>query len=424
MLVSIITSVYNCQDYAGEMLESFLNQTYQDWECIIIDDASTDHTWNVIKQYNDKRIITIHNKQNEGLTRNLNKGIALAKGKYLIRIDGDDKAFPTRLEKQVDFMENHPEVVVSGSYMQNFGQRYDTVKAVLDNDRLRVHMLFNSVMYHPTFIIRREILNQYDICYDEDFRFAQDYNLLYQLMQHGELANIPEPLVKRRVHGDQIGMTRYEQQRKCADNTRKLMLKLLGTALTEQEEMIWLKWCVDCTFGCTDDERETIQAVLNRIMYANRKTGLFKQDILEKSLRERIHRSSSIRKEDTIKEKDKYQRLFQMMNQWVRVKQEGKNVAEYLARKGYKKIAVYGMGCAGETLFHELLSQDIEIAYFIDRNAENLHSDIPVVAPDNITETVDSVIVTAITFYDEIKAVLRDKTESPIVSLEEIVFDL
>lgn len=108
----------------------------------------------------------------------------------------------------------------------------------MDNDRLRVNLLFNSVIYHPTFIVRKDVLDKFRICYNEELQFAQDYDLLYQLMQHGELANIPVPLLKRRVHGKQIGMVKYEQQRKCADNTRRQMLKLLDIELGENERKI------------------------------------------------------------------------------------------------------------------------------------------------------------------------------------------
>lgn len=113
-----------------------------------------------------------------------------------------------------------------------------------------------------------------------------------------------------------------------------------------------------------------------------------------------------------------------MMNQWVRIKQEGRNVAEYLDKRGYEKVAIYGMGHAGETLLSELKDTNIEVVYSIDKNAGQIFSSIPIVTPDNISEKVDAIIVTAITFFDEIVEQLRQKTEIPIVSLAEILFDL
>lgn len=116
--------------------------------------------------------------------------------------------------------------------------------------------------------------------------------------------------------------------------------------------------------------------------------------------------------------------LFLMMNQWVKVKQEGKNLATYFANNGYKKIAVYGMSYAGETLIEELQGSGIEIAYGIDREAAYIYSDIEIVSADGVLEEVDAVIVTAITFFDEIEKNLSHKLDCPIISLEDILYEV
>lgn len=121
MLVSVIASVYNCECYIKEMIDSVINQTMQEWEMILVDDASTDGTWNIISSYDDARIIIRRNNINKGLTYNLNVALSMCKGKYVIRIDGDDIACQDRFEKQVKYMEEHPSVVLSGGWMQAFG---------------------------------------------------------------------------------------------------------------------------------------------------------------------------------------------------------------------------------------------------------------------------------------------------------------
>lgn len=121
---------------------------------------------------------------------------------------------------------------------------------------------------------------------------------------------------------------------------------------------------------------------------------------------------------------DKHLALFLMMNQWVKVKQEGKNLASYFEANGYKKIAIYGMSYAGETLVEELKGTSLEIAYGIDRKADSLYTDIDIVSVEERLENVDAVVVTAITFFDEIEEKLREKLNCPILSLEDILYEV
>ncbi len=121
---------------------------------------------------------------------------------------------------------------------------------------------------------------------------------------------------------------------------------------------------------------------------------------------------------------DKHLSLFLMMNQWVKVKQEGKNLGEYFERNGWKRIAVYGMSYAGETLVEELKDTGIEVVYGIDKNADRIFSTVDVISVDDSFAEVDAVIVTAITFFDDIKGMLCEKVNCPIVSLEGILYEM
>ena len=127
---------------------------------------------------------------------------------------------------------------------------------------------------------------------------------------------------------------------------------------------------------------------------------------------------------DWRKMSDKHLSLFLIMNQWVKVKQEGKNLAEYLEREGYKAIAIYGMSYAGETLVEELRGTNIEVKYGIDKNADSIYADFDIVSVDDELEDVDAVVVTAVTFFDEIAEVLEQKVSCPIISLEDILYEV
>jgi hypothetical protein len=121
---------------------------------------------------------------------------------------------------------------------------------------------------------------------------------------------------------------------------------------------------------------------------------------------------------------DKHLALYKMMNQWVRVKQEGKNLASYFENNGYRNIAVYGMSFAGETLLDELKGTDIKVAYGIDKNADSIYADVDVVSMDDDFKEVDAIVVTAITFFDEIEEELSEKVDCPIISLEDILYEV
>lgn len=133
-------------------------------------------------------------------------------------------------------------------------------------------------------------------------------------------------------------------------------------------------------------------------------------------------------KEESLKQANhygnKHLEMFLMMNQWVKVKQEGGNLASFFEKNNYKKIAIYGMGYAGETLVEELKGSDIEIAYGIDQKADSIFADINVVFPDNPLDDVDAIVVTAITFFDEIEERLSKKVDCPILSLEDVLYEM
>ena len=116
--------------------------------------------------------------------------------------------------------------------------------------------------------------------------------------------------------------------------------------------------------------------------------------------------------------------LFHMMNQWIKVKQDGKNLASYLKKNEYKKIAIYGMSYVGETLLQELKDTEIEVAYGIDRRTDSIRIGIDVVSPYGSLDSVDAVVVTAIDFFDEIEELLKKKVKCPIISIEDIVFEV
>lgn len=429
MKVSIITSVYNCQKYILEMIESIINQTYTDWEMIIIDDASIDCTWDLIEKVDDKRIIKIRNNENLGLTKNLNIAMSLASGEYILRVDGDDVAMPNRIEKQVAYMEKYNDVILSGTWMRSFGLQYDILKSALQDEELRVRMILNSVIYHPTFILRSKELKKYNIRYNERMEFAQDYDMIFQLCKYGKIANIPEVLMKYRMSDAQISMKKRKKQIENANITRRKILSELEIELSDEIFRCWVNFCVGSMGFVDRSEIDCIRDIIDKIDINNRKKCIYNVEILNKVLNnefERYLKKICPQNEQNInlEWQKKYFQVLKLMNQWIRLKQRGKNLAEYLTHRNYREIAIYGMGEVGESLISELHNSDIVVKYAIDINKDMIFSPIKIYGIEDEYESVDVLIVTAVYFFKEIKRTMNEKIKCPIISLEEIVYEM
>jgi len=195
-------SVYNDERYLCEAVESILNQTYSDFEFIIIDDASTDATTAILGGFDDSRIIRSRNEENIGLTRSLNKGLAIARGEYIARMDADDISLPERLAKQVDFLDAHPEVGVLGTEVRvidGSGNTCHIWRLPSKHALIKWRLCFSDPIAHPTAMMRREALERVG-GYDADFVSAQDYDLWRRLSRVTQLSNLQEVLLLLRRH--------------------------------------------------------------------------------------------------------------------------------------------------------------------------------------------------------------------------------
>lgn len=235
--VTVLMPVYNGEKYLGGAIESILDQTFSDFEFLIIDDGSTDNSLKIIKSFEDERIRTVRNNKNLKLAKTLNKGIHLAKGEYIIRMDCDDISLPERLSRQVSFMEENPEVGASGSWVEligdNAGKIWDFVPG--NPDILRCLLLFSNYIFHPTVIIRKKLLKKYDLYYDETFSTSQDYDLWCRISQHSNISNLEEVLLYYREHPDKISQISIKDQIKNANLIRKRQVLRFNAEISREE---------------------------------------------------------------------------------------------------------------------------------------------------------------------------------------------
>lgn len=212
VLVSVVMSVYNDEQYLKESLDSIFAQTIQDFELIIVDDCSTDRTVEIIESYHDDRIRLICNSENRGLTRNLNTALEYVQGTYIARMDGDDKSRPERFEKQIAYLEQHPELMLISCRTHMFGEE-DLISQIQGTPKqLQAMMLIRPVLAHPGFMMRGELITQEGFRYDESYRSAQDYNFAARVAKKFEIGVTPEILLDYRVHKKQVSSKKSGEQ--------------------------------------------------------------------------------------------------------------------------------------------------------------------------------------------------------------------
>lgn len=234
--VSVVMAVYNGEDFLAEAVQSILLQTLTDFEFVIIDDGSQDHSREIIRAFTDPRIRLLCNEVNRGLAVSLNRGIAEARGEFIARMDHDDISLPHRLERQTLFLNEHPTVGLCGAWLETFGgPRRHVWRPPSASADIRMQLLFDSSVMHSTVMLRRELFLQHALTYDESFPCAQDYELWERASRVVEMRNIGEVLVRYRQHMEQTGKTRKELQRECADTVRQRALTALGITPDESE---------------------------------------------------------------------------------------------------------------------------------------------------------------------------------------------
>lgn len=235
-LVSVVMPVYNAADYLSEAIESILNQTYQNFEFIIINDASTDSSLEIVKKYKKInpqkiKIINIKRNLNCGGDNCANQGIKIAKGKYIARMDADDIAHPTRLEKQVEFLENNQDIFLVGSNAFVINKNGETIGEKLEpekhenikNSYFTFHPLIHPSCMYKTLIGKRKF--RYQIKYSAN----NDYYTFFKLLCKGfKFANLSEKLIYFRIHGKNDTFVNMKEKYFNTLKARIIMVKKFG----------------------------------------------------------------------------------------------------------------------------------------------------------------------------------------------------
>ena len=217
-VISLIMPVFNAKEPEfRQAIESILNQTFEDFEFIIINDGSTNNSEEVALSYSDKRIRYIKNDYNMKLIKTLNKGLGLANGKYIARLDSDDFCDKTRFEKQVNYLENNPNVGLLGTFI-TIEPTGEKTPLFTDPKEIKILMRYgHNCLAHSSVMFRKSVIDKYNLKYGEYCIYAEDYKLWTEMSLYCDITNLPEYLVSYRLSNDGICATHTAEQQKMTN---------------------------------------------------------------------------------------------------------------------------------------------------------------------------------------------------------------
>ena len=298
--ISLIMSVYNGEDYLSETLDSVINQSFTDWEFIIINDCSTDKTSEILGKYaiKDNRIKVYDNETNLRLPSSLNKALSLANGKYIARMDADDICLPNRLEKQYDFMESRPDIDLSSCRfmtLKNGAYSSGGCGGKGDAESIKALLLVTNPILHPGIIAKAEVIKE--LGYDKNFTCTEDMELWTRFVLAGKKVEIlSEYLMIYRLHDKQITETTLDKQRNEIVKVQKNYLSSLLAPMNEEQEDFYIngiyftknidvskfcefyKWAKNCN---KNFDKVALDYAMFEILAEYKRKGISKPDLIK-----------------------------------------------------------------------------------------------------------------------------------------------
>jgi len=276
--------VYNASEFLREAVESIFAQSFSDFEFLIIDDGSTDGSQSIIRSYDDSRIRFAQNEKNIGVAATLNRGLDLAQGEYIARMDADDISLPRRLEKQIHFMDKNPEIGVSGTWIQLFGDQLRVVdRSPVGASVVKAYLLFDNPMFHHSVILRRDTMKKHGLRYDPVFNRTEDLDLWSRASEYIAMDNLPKVLVRFRVHDASVTSNAQDVMTRQTEKILTRSLEKIGIELKREE----IKFHHVISRGRRVYSREHIEKAetwLSNIREKNRHTGVHDVEALDKAI--------------------------------------------------------------------------------------------------------------------------------------------
>ncbi len=366
--ITIITVCYNEKQKIRDTIESVRHQSYPHIEYLIMDGASTDGTLDILQEYSGYENIQIYSEKDRGIYHAMNRGIARANGDYIYFMNAGDTFYDAQVISQVvSCIGEEKETIYYGKTCKIYA---DGLRQIEDLSKLNMSLeeviADGNMPCHQSIFSPRKILT--DHYFREQYKIRADYEwFLYSITRGCSYEAIPIVIGCYEVSG--------------------ISSRVKNMRLLKMEEKKILK------------EYENI--------------------FIQKQIRSPEHNISDMKAEVF-----KYTLLFQLTNYWLVLKQRKLSVGKFLKQKGYGHIAIYGMSHLGMNLLEELKEGEVRIDYAIDKNADHLCVDMRIVSPEKELDEVDLIIITALDYYHEIKEKIESKIHCPIISLEDILFEM
>lgn len=277
--VSVIMPVYHAERYVSRAIESILNQSYQDFELILVEDGSTDNSLEEIKKFQDERIRLYCNEQNRGITYSRNRAIELARGEYLAWMDDDDLAPKDRLKDCIAFFEAHPEadVVAGNTYIMDENDCVTGMFARVwhNPDLIRASMLFQNQFGNGSAMVRKAFLDKYGIRYREDMQGVEDYMFWAECSVHGTIMAMDQILLYWRKHANETARKQGSDARSEAiQRIQRYLLDSYGYHLTRDEYACYFRMFDENKGPSSEEEIKELYALLKKILRQSRELGL------------------------------------------------------------------------------------------------------------------------------------------------------
>jgi glycosyltransferase involved in cell wall biosynthesis len=237
--VSVIMPVYNGEKFLRDAVESILNQTFSDFELIVINDGSSDSSVQIITSYTDPRIVFINNDSNMGLPYVRNQGVDVSRGEYIAWLDCDDTSMLDRLEKQERLLDENPQIGVCGAWVKIIGGGSEIIAQYpSDPEYVRASLLFNNCLANSTVMMRAACTRDIGLRFDPSHHLSQDYGLWVRIPRPWQITNLPEVLTIYRLHENQVTEVHKQKQLDISWQIQKWRLLELGILPTEKERIL------------------------------------------------------------------------------------------------------------------------------------------------------------------------------------------
>lgn len=304
--ITVLMPVYNTEKYIENAISSILNQSFVDFELLIINDGSTDKSILKIEKYTDKRIKIISNNKNLGLANVRNIGLENINTEYIAFLDSDDISNFRRLEKQFDFLEKNPDYVLCGSWVETIGKEKHIWKYESENELLKSQFIFSDPFATSAVMIRNNVLTNNNLCFDTSFPPCEDYDLWEKVINYGKIYNIPEILTYYRIHDSQTS-TNDKKKKQFIENdwrVQRRILEKLGLEITPNMEVVHriVRWE---NMKITPNNYYRAKKWLIRLCDYNKKGEIFDQTAFTRVVSEKWYnllKKSSLSKKELLNE--------------------------------------------------------------------------------------------------------------------------